>query len=141
MDWSFGDPEEHEDLEEPRTQKEPKTPEIQEEPKTPEAEEKQPELFKEAKREKSVSEQQIFEKIHEELVYDTIEQNLSNLIDIEPEGTHETKEMTSELEKKMAFRFRVHTTHPTELKKSVKELIDHFRRKTRLQTEKGNEFD
>ena len=55
---------------------------------------------------------------------DTIEQNLPNLIDVEPEGIYDSKEMTIELDKKMTFRFRVQTSRPTELKKSVKELID-----------------
>ncbi len=41
------------------------------------------------------SQQKIFEDIHERLVYDTIEEKLSNLIDIEPEGENETKEMSS----------------------------------------------
>jgi hypothetical protein len=34
----------------------------------------------------SATEKQIFEKIHKDLVCDTIEQNLSNLIDVQPEG-------------------------------------------------------
>ena len=97
------------ELEEPRITEEPKTPEVKEQPKTTE-------LSEEARKEDRSVQQKGFEKIHEELVYDTIEQNLSNLIDIEPEGIHVTREMTIELEKKMTFQFRVHTPHPKELK-------------------------
>ena len=107
---------------------EQKTPEPQEEPKTPEVEEQPstPEISEEAKRDASVTQQMVFEKIHEELVYDALEQNLLNLIDIEAEGGNDTKEMRIELGKKMTFRFQVHTSHPHELRKLVKGLVDHF---------------
>ena len=53
-----------------------------------------PELSEEAKKENSLANQQkIIKDIHEKLVYDTIEQRLPNLIDIEADGKHETKEM------------------------------------------------
>ena len=60
------------------------------------------------------------------MVFNTIESKLSNLIDESEEGIHDSKEMTIELEKKMTFKIRVHMSHPKELKKSIKELIDHF---------------
>jgi hypothetical protein len=116
----------------------PRTPEPQEEPKTPEVKEhpKTLEFFENSNRKNSRNQQAIFEKIHKELVYDTIEQNLSNLIDVQPEGVYDSKEMTIELEKKMTFKFRVHTSHPKELKRSVDELINHFEGKLDYKLEK-----
>ena len=53
-------------------------------------------------------------------------------MDTEAEGESETREMRIELEKKMIFRFQVHTSHPQESRKSVKELVDHVEKKPRL---------
>ena len=138
--------EEEEEIEDQEPQEIAKTPEIDEErAKTPEPikdaenEDQESESSDECHRkdnDKSVTEQQIFEKIHESLVYDTIERNLSNLIDVEPEGIYDSKEMTIELEKKMTFKFRVQTSHPRELKKSVRELINHFEGKLDYKLEK-----
>ena len=91
--------------------------------KTPEGEDQRP------GNNKLLTDQEIFERIHEGLVYNTIETNLSNLIDDEPEGVHDSKEMTIELEKKRTFKVRVHTSHPKKLKKSVRELINHFEKR------------
>jgi hypothetical protein len=97
----------------------PKTPEVEErllpQPSTP----KPPEDGK-------VSSQKIFEDIHEQLVYDSVEKKLSNLIDIEPEGENETKEMSITLQKSMTFKFNVHTATPQAVKEAVDDLVHHF---------------
>ena len=97
----------------------PKTPEVEErlqpQPSTP----KPPEDGR-------VSSQKIFEDIHEQLVYDTIEEKLSNLIDIEPEGENETKEMSITSQKSMTFKFNVHTSTPQAVKEAVNDLVHHF---------------
>jgi hypothetical protein len=72
------------------------------------------------------TEQEIFERLREGLVFDIIEMNLSNLIDEAEEGIHESEDMIIELEKKMTFKIRVQTSHPKQLKNSVRELVDHF---------------
>ena len=97
----------------------PKTPEIEErllpQPKTPEPPE-----------DGRVNSQKIFEDIHEQLVYDTIEERLSNLIDIEPEGENETKELTITLQKNTTFKFKVHTATPQAVKDAVNDLVNDF---------------
>ena len=60
------------------------------------------------------------------MVYDTIEEKLSNLIDVEPEGENETKQMSISLEKRMTFKFNVHTSTPQAVKEAVKDLVHHF---------------
>ena len=101
------------------------------EPRTPEGEEErtpQPSTPRPPE-DGRVSSQKIFEDIHEQLVYETIEEKLSNLIDIEPEGQNETKEMSITLEKSMTFKFKVHSGTPDlvwTVKDVMNELKDHI---------------
>ena len=110
---------------------EPRTPEVEEErtaqPSTP----KPPEDGR-------ISSQKIFEDIHEQLVYDTIEEKLSNLIDIEPEGKTETREVSITLEKSMTFKFKVHSGTPDlawAVKDVLNELKDHFEKTLKYNVE------
>ena len=101
------------------------------------------------------------------MVYDTIEEKLSNLIDIEPEGENDTKEMSITLQKNMTFKFKVHTATPQAVKDAVNDLVHHFedtlkymvetvikdsetfpvhiraikKTKVEVQKEKGNEYE
>jgi len=81
----------------------------------------------------------MFEDIHEQLVYDTIEEKLSNLIDIEPEGENETKEMSITLQKSMTFKFKVHTATPQAVKEAVDDLVHHFEDTLKYKVETVNQ--
>ena len=61
---------------------------------------------------------------------------MSNLIDVEPEGENETKQMSITLEKRMTFKFNVHTSTPQAVKEAVKDLVHHFEETLKYKVER-----